>query len=222
MCRRLIIAVSIILIPMLTNADGVAVHEVRSEAPAAGIRRVRIELPSSELVIRNGSTERILIHGEVRRPYGNEAERERAKAFIEDISIMIDSKASRAVIRRVYGPNASGYWQRRKQTDYTLTIELPTGTHVELHQSAGSIDLSGRFGDVDIGLRAGQIRIEMPQADIKEVFAKTKIGEVKTTMGDRVVTREGFFPGATHFYSDTGDGVIRATLHVGEIEIILR
>ncbi len=222
--RRSAVFLILLFLPMLAVADGDqprVSHDLSASAAAEGIYRVDIELPASDITIRTASVPQIRVSGAVTRPYRNDEERDRAQQFVDDVSVEITTVATRASIRVNYSGSARSRWERRKETDYKIAITVPPGTHVDLHQSVAQLDMDGDFGDIDVALRVGQIRIRTPHKRVKEVDAKSTIGEVKAAFGGREVTREGLFPGAVHFYSDTGSAVIHARVRIGDVDITL-
>jgi len=195
-------------------------HPFRAEISAMGIRRIEVDVPPSEIEIRNGSEESIVIEGVVKKEFGREADRAEVQQIVDAISMKIETTAARATITPKYEPKAQSRWARR-DSNFKITISVPKGTHVEVRQSAGEVDIDGEFGDIDVAMRVGEIRISVPKSSVRELFAKTKIGEVETDLGDRVLSNEGIFPRSSHYVNEQGAHEVRASLHIGEITIRL-
>ncbi len=100
-------------------------------------------------------------------------------------------------------------------------VAIPPGTHLEIRQTAGTATLNGRFADVDVSVRAGDIHASFPKKTIKQLDARTILGQVETNFPDETVTREGLFPGGTHYEGGQGDSTVRLHTRAGKIKVEL-
>ena len=140
---------------------------------------------------------------------------------IDDIDVEVYTNGSEAIVRRHYGTHGHG-WRVTNMASVDLELTLPPGVDLDFETKAGEIWLEGTFGNVDTDLRAGEIHVRTPRANVKELNASTRIGEVHTSLGDRRIDREGVFPGTTHFLNPDG-GRTTMNLHttVGEVHVTL-
>ena len=216
--RPLSLAVSLLLAGSLSAAD--AVHRFESVIPRGGVKRVVIDVPAGSFIIRNGSDEKLSVAGVVSRDYDNANEGRWAQKVVDDISVAYSVNGSEAVLRPKFGPDARS-WRARRFNGIELRIDIPIGVDVVFETSAGEIDMIGDFGDIDIDLRAGEVELKMPRARVKELRASARIGEVRTHLGDEVVTREGILPGRTSFSNPTGVSHVNLHVTTGEIDVTL-
>ena len=201
-------------------ADREVVHHINTSASANAVKRVIIDIPAGEITIRNGSAGRIAIDGVVRRGYNGSEEREEMQRLVDDVSVAIQVRGDEATIFRTFGPNARG-WRARNSTPEEMTIEVPAGIDVDMDTKYGEVRMDGSFGDVDISLRAGEITLRLPRAEVRSLTASCLAGEVHTNLGDRVIDREGLFPGKTHFENSSGRSHVSVHVTAGEVRVTL-
>ena len=197
-------------------------HQFEKSVSAEGIRRILVETKPSEITIRNGDATKITVKGTVSRNVRNRKDVATVQQIVNDIEMEIETVASRATIRPRFGARSGSFRQRRVETSYKIEITVPRGTHVEVRQSVGEVDVAGDFGDVDVAMRVGEIRLDLVKASVRELHARTRIGEVRTNYGDRIITNEGILPGAADYENPEGQYLVRANVHIGEIDIKLR
>jgi hypothetical protein len=125
-----------------------------------------------------------------------------------------------AVVRRKFGRNAQS-WRAQKFTGLDLRIDVPAGTDVDFDTYAGEIDMSGDFGDVDVDMRAGEVDLRIPRSRVRELNASCRIGEVRAHLGNEIITREGLFPGKTHFFNSEGSAHVNVHVTAGEVDVML-
>jgi hypothetical protein len=61
----------------------------------------------------------------------------------------------------------------------------------------------------------------MPRANVRRLEASCRVGEVRTHIGDDVVTREGIFPGKTKYFNAAGKNAINVHVTAGEVDVTL-
>jgi hypothetical protein len=195
-------------------------HQFQNAVAAGKVSRVVVEIPFGSFTVRNGSSERIALSGIASRDYDGQRERIWAQKVVDDTSAEIEIRGAEAIVKTKFGPNAKS-WRARKFTGMDLRLELPAGLDLKFDTSAGEIDIEGDYGDIDVDLRAGEIRVKVPQSAVRELNASCRIGEVVTNLGKEIVTREGVLPGRTHFYNADGRTHVNVHTTVGEVDVIL-
>jgi hypothetical protein len=166
------------------------------------VRRLVIDVPAGEVTVRNGAADRIAISGYARR---NEE-------MIDDAKLVLRIDGDQATVARVGGSHF---------TNYSVRVEVPPGTAVAVGTRYGEVRLDGTFGDVDVSLRAGEVRISTPRATVRELNASAMVGEVHTDLGDRTIEREGVFPGRTHWENAGGKSRVNVRTTAGEVHVRL-
>ncbi|MBV8516009.1 MAG: hypothetical protein JO197_01285 [Acidobacteria bacterium] len=218
---RILLAATVSLL-LASSAFAVDVeHRFQSTVPRGQVQRVLIDVPFGTFTVRNGTADRLALSGIASRDYDGQHERDWAQKVVDDTSIEFVVNGAQATLRRKFGPQADS-WRARKFTGIDVRIELPPGVDVEFATSAGEIDVDGNFGDLEIGLRAGEIRVNVPRDSVHELNASSRIGEVHANLGTQLVDREGILPGRTHFVNPTG-GRSHVNVHttVGEVNVTL-
>jgi len=218
--RRLLLA-ALLLAAFAAHADRHVTHRFQTSVPLRSIKRVIVEIPAGEIRVHNGTGNDLVASGSIRREYDDDDERDRFQRGVDDIDIEVFTNRNEAIVRRHFGPHAHG-WRMTSLASVDLELALPPGVDIEFETKAGEIWLDGTFGNIDTDLRAGEIHVRTPRANVKELSASTRIGEVHTALGDRQIDREGVFPGTTHFVNPDG-GRYTMNLHttVGEVHVTL-
>lgn len=208
---------AILALPAL--ADREVSHSISTTAPRAGVKRVVIDIPAGEFRILNGPE--ISVTGSVRRSYDGENARERVQRAIDDMSAEIVVQGSEAVIQRKLGPNARGFIARTHAA-YDVTIAVPPGVDIEVRTRAGEMKFDGAFGDVDVDMNAGEIHMTTPRANVRDLSASVRVGEVHANLGDRTITSEGLFPHAAKFSNpECARGNVNLHVTAGEVHVTL-
>jgi len=218
--RRLFL-VPLLFAALTASAGHRLTHHFQTSVPLRGIKRVVIAIPAGEIRVTNGNSNDIAVSGAVRRECDDDDERAEVQRSIDDIDVEVYTNGSEAIVRRHYGTHGHG-WRVTNMASVDLELTLPPGVDLDFETKAGEIWLEGTFGNVDTDLRAGEIHVRTPRANVKELNASTRIGEVHTSLGDRRIDREGVFPGTTHFVNPDG-GRTTMNLHttVGEVHVTL-
>jgi hypothetical protein len=147
---------------------------------------------SGSINIREGSSNRVEIHGRIRASDGWFG----SSRDIEDVVRRLESNPpidqSGQSIR--IGQRSSGFndWQQNVSISYDIVI--PSQSNVRAHSGSGSQTLDGINGRVDIGTGSGSIRIR----DVR--------GDLDATTGSGSITLTGFRGG---LYMRTGSGGMR-------------
>lgn len=217
---RSALALALFLTAASIHAEESVYHSFEAAAPAGGIRRVILDVPAGEVTIRNGSSDRIAVSGRVSREPDGPRSREKQQRIVDDISLEIAARNGEAVIRRRFGPNARG-WRAQTFSGYEFTVELPAGLHVDVKTRAGTISMDGSFGDIDIDLRGGEIDLRLPHADVRELRASCRVGEVRTRIGNEITEAEGVFPGRTRYINPAGRTFVNVHTTAGEVRVEL-
>ena len=208
-----------LLLAATALADDVE-HSFQTSIPRGQVQRVVIDIGFGEFTVRNGAATHITVAGIASRDYDGQRERIWAQKVVDDTSVEIQVNGAEAIVRKKFGPNAKS-WRARKFTGVDLKLDLPPGIDVKFETNAGEIDMAGHFGDIDIDLSAGEIDVRVPRSTVRELNASCRIGEVRTNLGTEIVTREGLFPGKTHFYNAAGRAHVNVHTTVGEVDVTL-
>ena len=219
--RTPLIAAVLLLSASAVYADQDVSRTFRTSIPRGSVTRVIIDIPAAEISVRNGASDKVTATGEISRESDGEREREEARKLVESTSIEIYVRGNEAVVRRRF-TNQSDTWRNRTFTEFKLDLEVPQGTSLQFETSYGELNLDGRFGDIDIDLRAGEVDLRTHRADVGELNASCRIGEVRADLGDRWVKREGVFPGKTHFINAGGKYTVNIHVTAGEVDVTLK
>jgi hypothetical protein len=196
------------------------VHSFESAVARGQVQRVLIDLTTGTFRIRNGEASRLALTGVASRDYDSQRERLWAQKVVDDTSVVFEINGADAIVKRKLGRNAQS-WRARRFTGIDLRLDLPPGVDVKFRTTAGEIDMAGDFGDIDIDLRAGEVRLRVPRARVRELKASCRVGEVRTNLGTEVVTREGILPGRTEFFNPQGRTRVSVHVTAGEVNVTL-
>lgn len=200
-------ALALVATPAL--ADREVSRPVSVKVPRGNVQRVIIDIPAGEIRIRNGDANTLAVDGVISHHDGSS--RERSQKIVDDMDIEIVVNGDKAMIRRRIGPNARG-WRARNFTAAELDLELPAGVDLDIGTKVGEVKIVGTFRNVAASLRAGEIDFRAPRDAVGELSASCRVGEVRADFVDRILNREGIFPGRTYFVNAQGKG--RVNLHV--------
>src|SRR5437764_6484750 len=173
--RRAFFAGAILLASASAYADRVVTHHFEAATRAPAVRRVIVEIPAGEVRIVNSTANMIRVSGAAKRDYDRWDNRNEQQRIVDDVSAGVYVNGDEAVIRRNLDPNARG-WRIEKFTAIEATIEVPRGVHVELEAELGEVHFDGSFGDLDVDLHAGEIHVNMPRADVRDLDASVVVG----------------------------------------------
>lgn len=221
--RRLTLVVALAAGAMATAAlaDQEVSHPFASSTPLQGVRRVVLDIPAGEFHFSNGASNALVVRGSVRRDYDGWTRRDKNQSIVDDIAPEVVIKGDRAIIRRRFGANATG-WSARNKSNFDMTIEVPSGADVEVETHFGEVHFDGAFGNVNVDLSAGEIHMTTPRANVRELAASCRVGEVHTNTGDEIIDREGLFPRTTRFTNPHGGkGAVRLHVTAGEVHVKL-
>ena len=197
-----------------------AEHAFQRVVPRGQIQRVLIDIPQGSFTVRNGSATQLALSGIASRDFDGTRERIWAQQVVNDTSVEIYVNGAEAIVRRKFGTNAQS-WRAQKFTGLDLRLDLPPGVAIAFETMAGEVDLAGDFGDVNIEMRAGEIHVQVPRAKVRELNASCRIGEVHTNLGREIISREGIFPGKTHYFNAAGRMNVNTHVTVGEVHVTL-
>jgi hypothetical protein len=215
------LAAALLLSATAALADDEVTHLFASAASRGNVHRVIVDIPAGGVTVKNGPADRISVTGEIRRTYDGYREREKQQRIANDINVVIDVNGDQAVIRRQFGPNASSWSARSWHTKYKITVEVPRGLDLDVETRYGELNVDGDFGNIDADLRAGEIHLRTPRANVRELIASVRVGEVHADVGDVREDHEGLFPGRTRFYNASGKSTINVHTTAGEVHVTL-
>jgi hypothetical protein len=214
----LILAASLLIAGTAAAKD--VTHEFQAAVARGGVQRVVIAISAGKFTVRNGGGDRLAVSGIASRDFDGSKEKIWAQKVVDDTSVEIVVNGAEAIVRRKFGKNAQSF-RAQKFTGIDLKLDLPKGMDVDFDTAAGEIDMDGDFGDIDIDLRAGEVDVKMPRSRVRELNASCRVGEVRTHLGTEIVTREGLFPGKTHFFNANGTAHVNVHVTAGEVDVTL-
>jgi len=196
-------------------------HSFATTAARGHVRRVVIDIPTGEVRIRNGAADRIAVHGTSLRHFEGYRRREREQQIADDISAEVVVHGDEAIVRRHFGPNAQSWSAKSHHSAVEITVEIPPGLDVEMSTRYGSVDIDGAFGNIDTDLRAGEVHVRTPRANVRDLTASVSIGEVHTYFGSHYIENEGVFPHSARFHNESGKADLNIHSTFGEVHVTL-
>jgi hypothetical protein len=221
MRTSLLLSAALLLVAVSAAADVDVEHRFQSVVPRGQVQRVVIDIPAGSFTIRNGAATHIGVSGVASRDYDGHRERIWAQKVVDDTSVEVYVSGSEAIVRRKFGRNADSY-RAQKFTGIDLRLDLPPGVDVMFDTTAGEVNMDGDFGDVTVDLRAGEINLKVPRAKVRELNASCRIGEVRANLGTEVVSKEGLFPGRTHYFNAKGTTHVIVHVTAGVVDVVLK
>ncbi len=218
---RLAVAAALALAAFSAAADEEVTHSFSSSVLRGRIRRVIVDIPAGEVKVRNGASGALAISGEVRRSYDGWRERTKEQRIADDISAEIYVQDDEAIVRRRFGPSAHSWSARSFHSGVDVKIEVPAGVDVILETRYGEVDLDGTFGNVECDLTAGEIRVRTPRANVRDLSASVRVGEVHASLGDQSIDKEGLFPGSMTWVNAAGKADLHVHTTFGEVHVTL-
>lgn len=217
--RKALLLAALLGLAATTAADDVE-HKFQSVVPRGQVQRVLIDIPAGTFTIRNGSADRLSISGIASRDYDGQRERIWAQKVVDDTFVEIYVNGGQAIVRRRFGRNADS-WRAQKFTGIDIHLDVPPGVDLQFDTTAGEIDVAGDFGDVAADLRAGEVKVRVPRAKVRELNASCRVGEVRANVGTEIITKEGLFPGRTHYFNPKGKTHVNVHVTAGEVDVTL-
>lgn len=217
--RKALLLAALLGAAATTAADDVE-HKFQSVVPRGQVQRILIDIPAGSFTIRNGSADRLSLSGIASRDYDGQRERIWAQKVVDDTSVEIYVSGAQAILRRKFGRNADS-WRAQKFTGIDIHLDVPPGVDLQFDTTAGEIDVAGDFGDVAADLRAGEVKVRVPRAKVRELNASCRVGEVRANVGTEIITKEGLFPGRTHYFNPKGKTHVNVHVTAGEVNVML-
>ena len=218
---RIAAALALTFVATAALADDEVTHTFSSSVPRGAIRRVVVDIPAGEVKIRNGAAGSITLSGEVRREYDGWRRRAKEQRVADDISAEIYVHGDEAVVRRRFGTKAQSWSARSFHSGFEVHLQVPAGIDVILETKYGEVDLDGSFGNVECDLRAGEVHVRTPRANVRDLSASVRIGEVHANLGDQSVEKEGLFPGSMTWVNADGKSDLHVHATFGEVHVTL-
>jgi len=221
MRTRLALAAALALAALSAAADQEVTHSFSTSVPRGRIRRIVVDIPAGEVKIRNGQAGAIALSGDVRRRYDGWREREKEQRIADDVAAEIYVNGEEAVVRQRYGSNAHSWSARSFHSAFDIKLEVPPGLDVIVETKYGEVDLDGTFGNVECDLRAGEIHVRTPRANVRDLSASVRVGEVHANLGDHSIDKEGLFPGSMTWVNAEGKADLHVHTTFGEVHVTL-
>src|SRR5947207_3151432 len=102
---------------------------------------------------------------------------------------------------------------------HSFASSVPPGVDVTLETHYGEVDLDGTFGNVECDLTAGEIHVRTPRANVRDLSASVRIGEVHANLGDQSIDKEGLFPGGMQWVNASGKSDLHVHTTFGEVHV---
>jgi hypothetical protein len=202
-------------------ADDTVSHSFATTTARGQVRRVLVDLPTGSVSIRNGAADRIGIRGVSSRHFDGSHRREKEQAIADDISAEVIIKGQDAIVRRRFGPHAQSWSAQSHHSSLEVTIDLPPGVDIECLTRYGEIEIDGAFGNIETDLRAGEVHVRTPRANVRDLTASVSIGEVHTYFGDHFIENEGVLPRTARFHNANGKSDVNVHSTIGEVHVTL-
>jgi len=136
--RSLTLAAAALLAATSVLASDSVSHRFEASAARAGVRRIVVDVSAGSINIRNGSGDRIVATGAVRREYDDASDRVKQQRVVDDIGVEIYVNGDAALISRKLGDHARG-WSARNNSDYSVTLDVPQGLDLDIRTKAGEV-----------------------------------------------------------------------------------
>lgn len=218
--RKVSLLIALLLAAATAQGETKVKHRFQSSVPARGIEEVVIEILASEMTIANGEPTTISVKGLARQEFHRIDGLAEAQRIADATEVRIETRGSKAYVSRSLGPAARGRsWGDQAELDFEIMV--PKGLSIRVLQKAGEIDIEGDFGNIDVQMKAGEVRVSVPKINVKELSARAHIGEVTTNLGEKIISKEGILAGRTEYYNEQGSNSLIVNLTVGEIHIAL-
>lgn len=218
--RRAALAISLALAATPALADREVSRTVNITAPRGNVKRVIVDIPAGEIRVRNSDGNTLAVNGVISREYDGTRGRVNAQNVIDDVSVEVIVDGDEATIRRRLGKNARG-WRGENFIEYDLRVDVPKGVDLEVGTRFGEVSIEGTFNNVEADLRAGELEFRAPRSAVGELSASCRVGEVRADFGDKLIDREGVFPGRTYFVNANGKGRVKLHVTAGEVKVKL-
>lgn len=221
MRKQLFFVTAALFVAGAAMADDEVTHAFTASAACGHVRRVVIDIPAGDVKVRNGAADRIAVSGQIRRRYDGHQRRARAQQIADDITAEVVINGDEAVVRRHYGPAAQSWNAKSIRSAVEITVDLPPGIDIDVSTHYGAVDIDGAFGSIDSDLRAGEVHVRTPRANVRDLRASVLIGEVHTYFGDHYIENEGVFPHVAHFHNTGGRSDVSIHTTFGEVHVTL-
>src|SRR5689334_20567054 len=96
--RSITLAAALLLAATSALASDSVTHRFEASAARGGVKRIVVDVPAGSIKIRNGSVDRIVASGTVRREYDDETDRVKQQRVVDDIAAEIYVSGDAAII----------------------------------------------------------------------------------------------------------------------------
>jgi hypothetical protein len=192
------ILLCLLLVPLCAASDGQyeETHTDARDFVSGGYMHVRLSV--GDLQIRRSDSNKIRLRYTVKS---------RRESNVKEARVDFNVSGSDATVE-FHAPSAGN-------TQFDVELEVPTNTHLDVHQRVGDLTVESIEGDKDLSLGVGDIRIATEHSRYHVVKASTGIGDVSSVgYGE---TR-GWL-GKTLKYKADGKYELRAHVGVGDIKL---
>lgn len=187
---------------LLVLALGFLAIDAFQASPPAQVERafatagvVRLDLAAGEYSLRGSDLEAIRVSWRTRRP--EDASRARADVHVQGTSATV----------RTFGP----------KDGFRVDIDVPRRVDLDVHLSAGELEIRGIDGNKNLSMWAGEASIEVGDGSLyRQVDASVRAGEIQARPFD--IAKGGLF----RSFSRQGRGpyTLRARIFAGELTLM--
>jgi hypothetical protein len=157
---------------------------------------IRFKLSSGDYTLQPGNSDRIVL-----RWLANDSVDDRD---MRKIKVYADIKGSAAIIR-TGGPTKKA----------RIAIEIPVHTDIFIRLRGGDVRITGIEGNKDVGMTAGDLKIDLAPDSYAHVHASVTIGDLR---GQAIgISRDGFRN--SFDWNGSGKYYLRASLFAGDLTL---
>jgi len=175
-------------VALLTSAQTSTTHSASFDIPSG--QEIRMDLSAGEYEIVGGA------EGKVRVSWSG------GGRHADNVKVRFKAESGRTKL------------ETDDTKDVHVVIQVPSRSDLHIRLTAGELSVSGIEGNKDIGMTAGELRINVGDPEnYRDVYSSVRIGEI--TAKPFNMKKEGFFRGID--YNGKGTYSLRATVGVGEV-----
>lgn len=187
-----------------------------SAALSVGIgRHLELHIPAGEITVRPSADDQL--HASARFFCATNDDRCRENA--SRATITHSESDGRSVLNFTPG---SAYSQRRANIVYD--VQVPQVDRLAVRVPAGDVHIDSPTGCLDAALKAGDLSLRAPLADVRTVILRARVGDASLTLPER--GEEGRRPllvgASVDWERGEGECALRATLLAGDIKARLQ
>lgn len=192
-------------------ADASAFRAARNYS-ATGISSVRLDFPAGSLRVEGGEPGgefEAVMTARCRRDHGKCEER------AQRIKLVSETEGNTRTFRMM---------GMRKLDSIGLEVDLvlrvPPGVDLEIDMGAGELEVADLASHVDVHLGAGEVDLQLSEADVASVDVRVGIGEAALRSSGRRLSGSGFLSKRIN-WNGSGRSHVEVDLGVGDVGVAL-